>query len=235
MTLRHLCALLLGLLLWLFPAPVLADSTVIVAVIDTGVDCNHPMLMGRCVAGRSFVDGVSNEVAVDVAGHGTQIAGIIAVRSNALIMPVRLTDFNRPQFTPEDIAVGTRWAADNGARIIVLALGSSVDYPAVREAVAYACQRGVTVIAPAGNHGTNLMLYPAGYRCVIAVGALDAGGRRAQTEWWASGYGRHVRVWRYGIEIVTIAPTYDTGAGLGDMISGTSAAAAVYAAERANR
>ena len=231
MTLRIIAAIVAFLLL---PVPVLADG-VIVAVIDTGVDCNHPLLAGRCVAGQSFVDGVQNNVAADVMGHGTQVAGVIATRSNALIMPIRLADFNRPWFTPEDIAAGTRWAADSGASIIVLALGSSVDYPAVRDAVAYACQQGATVIAPAGNHGTNLVLYPAGYRCVIAVGALGVDGRRAQTEWWASGYGRHVRVWRYGIEVATIAPTYDTGYGFGDTISGTSAAAAIYAAERANR
>jgi subtilisin family serine protease len=212
-------------------APVVR-APVVVALVDTGVDCNHPELVARCVAGQSFVDGVSNAVAPDVDGHGTMLAGIIVARSTARIMPIRLADWGRPRFAPEDVGAGIRWAADAGAGVIVAALATPFDHAPIRDAVSYACARGVRVVAAAGNHGTDLTMYPAGYPCVIAVGALGLDGRRAVTDVWASGYGAHVRVWRLGVELETTTPLYPTGwpVGRGTM-SGTSAAVAVYAAE----
>jgi subtilisin family serine protease len=203
-----------------------APHTRVYAIIDGGVDCEHPWLQGRCIPGQSFVDGVQTNVTPDFTGHGTQIAGIIAARNTgAVIMPLRLADSGRLHLSPPDIAAAIYWATDHGAQVIVAAVAGSNDHGVIRDAVAYACSRGIAVYAPAGNFGLigNDPLFPAAYPCATAVGALDAAGKRAVTETWASNSGPHVRVWRLGVGVP--APL--------EPMDGTSAAVAIAAAELA--
>jgi thermitase len=158
---------------------------VTVAVIDTGVCMNHEDLQGRVLDnGYDFVDDDTNPE--DVFGHGCSVAGIIAANidngigisgfaPNASILPVRVLGPNGSG-SMADVAKGIVYAADNGADIINLSLGSFVGSQTEKDAIDYAVGKGVTVIASAGNSGGALPGFPARYENVVAVGAIDPDG-----------------------------------------------------------
>ena len=159
------------------------SSDVIVAVIDTGIDSTHPDLEDQLVGGAIVIRrGRSIE---DTVGHGTHVASTIAGRTNnnegtagvawgAKIMPVKALN-RRGSGNISDVALGIRWAADNGADIINMSLGGSGDSNTFRNAVDYADERGVLVIAAVGNEYANgsPTSYPAAYDNVLAVAATD--------------------------------------------------------------
>ena len=117
----------------------------------------------------------------DPNGHGTHVAGIISsngigvksVAPEALIMPVRVLS-DRGAGDVSDVACGVIYAANNGAHVINLSLGSPEDSAALRAAVAYAISKDVVVVAASGNDGTSgVSLYPAALPDVIGVGAVS--------------------------------------------------------------
>lgn len=123
------------------------------------------------------------------AFHGTYVAGLTAATGNngvgyagvdwnARIMPLQALADNGNGFT-NTIAAAVRYAADHGADVINLSLGSQYDDTYLRSQIDYAISRGVTVVAAAGNDGCDCMLYPANYSEVVAVGASDQGDNRA--------------------------------------------------------
>ena len=152
-----------------------------VAVIDSGVCAGHPDLAGRVLAGYDFVD---NDTAPDdTFGHGCAVSGVIAanidngegiagVAPNAQIMPLRVLD-GQGVGTYSDVAAAIVYAADQGADVINLSLGGPNASSLLADAVRYAVQRDVLVIAAAGNTGREGVLYPAAYSEVIAVGSID--------------------------------------------------------------
>src|SRR5207249_216773 len=107
---------------------------VTIAIVDTGVDLNHPDLGSKIVAGADLVSGETCTPGdQDLNGHGTHVAGIAAALTNngigvagtapdAKIMPVRVLDSTGSGST-DDVAAGIRWAADHGAQVINLSLG----------------------------------------------------------------------------------------------------------------
>lgn len=159
-----------------------------VAVIDTGVCMTHEDLVGRVLSnGYDFVD--NDDDPDDIFGHGCSVAGIIAANidngigiagfaPNASILPIRVLGANGSG-SMADVAKGIVYAADNGADIINLSLGSFMGSQAEKDAVDYAVSQGVTVIASAGNSGGSLPGFPARYDNVIAVGAIDSDGSRS--------------------------------------------------------
>lgn len=161
---------------------------VTVAVIDTGVCMSHEDLVGRVLDnGYDFVD--NDDDPEDVFGHGCSVAGIIAANidngigiagfaPNASILPIRVLGANGSG-SMADVAAGIVYAADNGADIINLSLGSFVGSQVEKDAVDYAVGKGATVIASAGNSGGALPGYPARYENVVAVGAVDRDGSRS--------------------------------------------------------
>ncbi|HYI14498.1 MAG TPA: S8 family serine peptidase [Thermomicrobiales bacterium] len=154
----------------------------VVAVIDSGVSPTHPDLVDRLLPGYNAVDGSSN--AADVDGHGTHVAGIIAAQDNgagtvgvamgAMILPVRVVD-EAGDIDVSDEIEGIYWAVDNGADVINLSLGAEEYIQAEREAIQYAYNKGVVVVAAAGN-AFNQVSYPGNYDEVIAAGSLKADG-----------------------------------------------------------
>ena len=162
-------------------AGVTGDGTTI-AVIDTGVDLDHPEFSGRIVGGYDFVDGDS--IADDGNGHGTHVAGTIAaandgngitgVAYDADIMPLRVLNNDGYGWT-SDIISAVRWAADNGADVINLSLGGEGYSLAMADAISYASSRGSVVVMAAGNFGGSSPDYPAAHAINhgIAVGAVD--------------------------------------------------------------
>jgi type VII secretion-associated serine protease mycosin len=165
--------------------PTTIGTGVVVAVLDTGVLATHEDLIGSVLAGRDFVgDGVSPDT--DPNGHGTHVAGIIAAHANndlgmagaapgVKILPVRVLDAHGAG-TLSALAAGIVWASDNGASVISISLGTTVNDPAIADAVDYSGSHGVVIVAAAGNDGntSNSLEYPAADRGVVSVGAVDA-------------------------------------------------------------
>ena len=161
---------------------------VTVAVIDTGVCLSHEDLTDRVLDnGYDFVD--NDDDPEDVFGHGCSVAGIIAANidngigiagfaPNSSILPVRVLGPSGSG-SMADVAAGIVYAADEGADIINLSLGSAVGSQVTEDAVNYAMEKGVTVIASAGNSGGALPGFPARYEGVVAVGAVDPDGSRS--------------------------------------------------------
>jgi subtilisin family serine protease len=159
---------------------------VTVAVIDSGVDATHPDLIGQVLPGADFVDGTSDG-RVDPVGHGTTVAALIAGRDDdssgvvglaphAKILPVRVLDKNNKYDDPAVVAKGITWAVDHGATVINLSLGGQLRSDVLAEALAYAAEHDVVVIACTGNvaagSASREVWYPAREAGVIAVAGL---------------------------------------------------------------
>lgn|GEM_PF-313618 len=152
-----------------------------VAVVDTGIDANHPELKGKIIANDNVMNPLQKG-AVDV--HGTHVAGIIAgEKGNGIgahgVFPraqiISIDVFNRSFFSSDYIvAEGILEAIRQKAQVINLSLGSSVPSPIVEEAIQKALAANITVVAAAGNSGMPMYEYPAAYEGVIGVGAIDA-------------------------------------------------------------
>ncbi|MBC7814484.1 MAG: S8 family serine peptidase, partial [Burkholderiales bacterium] len=207
-------------------------NSIRIAVIDSGVCADHPDLAGRIVAGWDFVQG--DDTPQDEFGHGCNIAGVIAanmnddigiagVAPNAQIMPLRILDAHGIG-RYSDVAAAVVYAADHDAQIINLSVGGVNASDMLEDAIDYAIGKGITVIAAAGNAGTEQVLYPAAYAPVIAVGSI---GRDLQRSSF-SNYGAGVDVYAPGSDILTTTRSGGYGS-----VSGTSFAAPHVAAAAA--
>ncbi|MGI8576081.1 MAG: S8 family serine peptidase [Egibacteraceae bacterium] len=162
-----------------------ADAAVDIAVLDTGVDLDHPDLAGGLGRGFDVINGDNDPS--DDHGHGTMVAGMAAARTNngrgvagaawgARIMPVKVLS-SAGKGSDAVVAEAIDWATDNGAEIINLSLGGPGYNPVLAQAVRRALARGVLVVAAAGNTGSRVDFYPAALPGVVAVGATDTAGR----------------------------------------------------------
>ncbi len=165
------------------------DVRPVIAVVDTGFDLVHEDLVDRFTtgtqAGWDFVEDDNDPMAgtsqpySSAVSHGTAMAGLVALMDpTALIMPLQALD-DSGSGTTDTVAAAIRYAADHGADVISLSLGSDFDDPYMRQEINYAIGKGALVVAAAGNDGCNCMAYPAAYPEVLAVGASDAAGNRA--------------------------------------------------------
>lgn len=199
------------------------DPTVVIAIVDTGIDLSHPDLSGKLVPGYDFVNQDANPQ--DDQGHGTHCAGIAAastnngigvagIASNCKLMPVKVLDSGGSGYL-SDVADGITWAVQNGAKVVSLSLGGSSGSQALSDAIDYAWNNGAVVVAAAGNNGWTSPAYPAYYANAIAVASTDQIDQRSSF----SNYGSWVDVAAPGSSI------YSTflGGGYGYM-SGTSMA-----------
>jgi thermitase len=182
-------------------------ASVVVAVLDTGVDYSQPDLQGALLPGYDFVNGDSD--ASDDHGHGTGVAGVIAARAdNGLggvglcpscsILPVKVAAADGTA-SESKVAAGIVWAADHGARVINLSLGGSYG-ATVANAVAYATGKGVLVVAAAGNNGSSAPFYPAADAGVLSVAATQPD----DTLYTWSNYGEWVSVAAPGCDVATM-------------------------------
>ena len=156
-------------------------SSIDIAILDTGVDVDHPDLANKIVDNRNFTTSNTTD---DIYGHGTHVAGIAAANTNNGIGVAGLgysCSIINVKVLGDDgmgywswIAQGIIWAADNGAEVINLSLGDSSNSSTVEDAINYAWYKGVVVICAAGNDGNSNPFYPAYYPNCIAVAATDA-------------------------------------------------------------
>jgi serine protease len=162
-------------------------SGITVAVIDTGISQVPDLKQTEFVKGYDFVNDKVD--AIDDNGHGTHVAGTIAQSTNnsygvagiayeANLMPLKVLSAEGSG-TISDIAEAIKFAADNGADVINMSLGGGGESQLMQEAINYANQKGVVVIAAAGNSNENSASYPARYPNVIGVSATDATGEKA--------------------------------------------------------
>ncbi|TMB95945.1 MAG: hypothetical protein E6J42_09905 [Chloroflexi bacterium] len=174
-----------------------ATSTVI-AIVDTGIDCTHSDIAGKCMVGYDFVNirpltGTENS---DDFGHGTHVACIAACQTNnsmgvagmcwqCIVMPVKVLN-SGGSGTFGQVAQGITFAADHGANIINMSLGGcpsgnlgdcGMD-PAVESAMSYAQNKGVLIVAALANTGA-WPLYPGTSQYTIGVSAVDSFGNIA--------------------------------------------------------
>jgi hypothetical protein len=146
----------------------------IVAVLDTGIAADHEWLRDRVLPGTSFIP--TEPDTTDLNGHGTHVAGIIALGApDAIILPVKVLDRNG-WGSDLSVADGIIWAMENGANVINLSLGApgAVSW-VLADALAEAERRGVIVVAAAGNDGASAAPnYPAAIETVLAATATDS-------------------------------------------------------------
>ncbi|MGF1735083.1 S8 family peptidase [Photobacterium satsumensis] len=155
-----------------------------VAVLDTGIDIDHPDLKSAI---KDSVD-LTGDGIEDTNGHGTHCAGIIGARLNNIgfvgvapkseLLIAKVLN-NNGQGANSWVTKGIYWAVENGADIISMSLGGPTSDPDLYKAIQYALYHGVFIICAAGNEGglgQNTIGYPARYGGVITVASHDING-----------------------------------------------------------
>ncbi|WP_224242434.1 S8 family serine peptidase [Hyalangium gracile] len=167
-----------------------------IAVLDTG-RLDHPDLVGRWAPGYDFGEGDADPTDNGTWHHGLHVSGILAANTNnamggagvcwgCQLMPVRISNRYDQLVTVSTVGLAVQWAADNGARVINMSFGSNggsdpcSNYPYMQDAVNYALQRGVVLVAAAGNFMVDTAgVTPASCNGVIAVAASTRTGQLA--------------------------------------------------------
>jgi hypothetical protein len=179
-------------------------SGINIALIDTGINYNHPDLASNYKGGYDFVNDDTDPM--DDNNHGTHVAGILAAVKdgngvvgvapsvNLYALKVAGSD-GRGSYS--DIVAALNWAVSNDMHIASLSIGGTSPSTTLATAVKNAYDSGVLLVAAAGNAGSSSILYPAAYEQVIAVGATDSSDKKAS---W-SNYGAKIELVAPGVSI----------------------------------
>ena len=197
-------------------------SSLLVGVLDTGVDVNHPDLNGKVSSGTDV-----NDIDLkDTIGHGTEVSGIIAANTNnnqgiagvswnTKIISLKITD-NFGQARVSNVVTALDQAYQKGVKIVHISLSTNQFSQTLKSAVQEAQDRGILIISTSGNSGIEELRYPAAFDGVIGTGAVD---ETKQLEFYST-TGEHVSLVAPGASIYTTSlnSTYDK-------VTGTSFAA----------
>jgi len=200
------------------------DEEIIIAILDTGVDILHPELDEKIhSSGYDFVNDDAD--ATDDEGHGTHVAGIAAAEThndegiagvawNCKILPVKVLN-NLGEGGYSEMIDGIIWAADNGADVMNLSLGGNFPSASLENALKYAYDMDIVIVAAAGNEG-GAVLYPAAYdEYCLAVAATDYNDERVDFSnsggLWESNSGPEIDVAAPGARIISTVPTWFWG------------------------
>ncbi len=199
---------------------------VIIAIVDSGINLQHPEFSDRLVPGYDFVN--KDDDPSDDLGHGTHVAGIAGAGLNGIgtvgvcpqckLMPVKVLNANNSG-NWGNVAAGILYAVDHGAQVINLSLGATISSMTLVEAVGYAQDHNVVVVAAAGNRAQEEPFYPAALPTVIAVGGTD----KSDGHWQTSSYGDFVDVCAPAVSIYSTYYSLQDTSGYAYM-SGTSMA-----------
>ncbi len=174
----------------------LGNHEVIVAVVDSGIDLNHPELGGRLYTGKDFLDG---EKMVDDTGHGTHVAGIIAANvdgagmqgitpASVKILPLKVLNKETTSFIykgkvfTDIIADAIGYAIAAKAAVINLSLGwpQLINTPKIIKVLDAAAESGIVLVAASGNNNKDVPTWPCSHPAVICVGAMDNQGKLSE-------------------------------------------------------
>lgn len=205
------------------------NKDIVIAVVDSGVDQNHPEFAGRLLPGYDFVQNDSDPA--DENGHGTHVAGVLGaalnngigiagICGNCALLPVRVLNAHNTG-SWAGVAQGVTFAVDHGARVIVLSLGSTAFSQTMKDAIDYAQAHGVLVVAAAGNINSRDAFYPAAFANVLGVGATT----RQDQKWPFSNYAQNVKIVAPGESIYSTYWNNDHNPHTYQTLSGTSMAA----------
>lgn len=172
------------------------SQQVVVAVIDTGLNTNHPDLQNRILEGYDFIEG--SKTMIDLSGHGTKVSGCVAAvvnngvgiagvagLANVKIRPYRtggMKQGDRNLYISHIAAAIMKAADQEDVRIINMSFGTYSQYDSIRESIVYAASRGKVLVSSAGNEGNTSKAgqygYPASYDEVISVAATNQYDKR---------------------------------------------------------
>lgn len=216
------------------------SPTVKVAVIDTGVDPNHPDLKENLIEGYNVIDQSTDTK--DGNGHGTFIVGLIAAQTNnrigiagvapnVKIMPVKAMN-DDGNATYDALAAGITWAANNGASVIVIASGGDKSTQNILDALKLAQSKGIPVVCPAGHGGTTAVAYPLGHALdnMFGAAAIDSRNVKATFTNINSSKSKAITIGVPGLKLLSTMPTYNYQLGLNRdyaVITGNSLSAAL--------
>lgn len=168
---------------------------IVIAIIDTGCDINHPDLKDRITGIKNFTndDGGKAGIVTDNVGHGTHVAGIIAGSENGsgiigvaplaklLILKALTKDGGKYLWVTNAV----NYAVSQKVNIISMSLGGKIDDSNLHKAIINAINKNILVVCAAGNDGDNNyntkeINYPAAYNEVISVGSINFEGRSSK-------------------------------------------------------
>lgn len=205
------------------------SSKITVAVIDGGVQKDHPELKGKLVSPYNAVTGKSSYYPDE---HATHVAGIIAasfnkagiagIAPNVKIMPINV--FQGDEASVETVIQAIYYAVEHKADIINLSLGDDNYSYLLESATKYAKSKGVVLVAAAGNSSTYMPMYPAASEGVVGVSATDRNDKLARF----SNYGNYIDLAAPGVEIYSSVAgssfaSYDGTSMAAPMVSGVAA------------
>lgn len=177
---------------------------VTIAVLDSGVNRQHPDLVGRLLPGYDFMNNDADPS--DDHGHGTFVTGVIAANANtdglvgvdlkAKILPIKISN-NEGTLSMQNAVEGIYYAINNGADVINMSFGSYHSSDFVRDAIWSAYDEGIVLVASAGNDHSNENFYPASYAPVISVAASGKNDRATEF----SNYGHFIDITAPGEKI----------------------------------
>lgn len=162
-------------------------ENVVVAVLDTGCDLDHPDIRDNLLQGKNFIE--SNSSPIDKAGHGSHVSSTIAAINNGFgmvgvapktkIVPVKVLN-NDGNGSIKSIIEGIYWSSDrDDVNFLTMSLGSPSPHQELGRAINYANSKGKIVFCAAGNSGPNKeIMYPARYQNTIAIGSIDENLKR---------------------------------------------------------
>ncbi|MFG1989303.1 S8 family serine peptidase [Actinoplanes sp. NPDC048988] len=182
-----------------------------VAVVDTGT-YPHPDLKGNLLTGKTFVSGESGNGQNDRAGHGTEMAalvaahgrgenGVLGLAPSAKIIPIKIS--NSKNVAPaNEMAEGMNWAIAQGAGVISISAAIGPSFK-VQDATAKAMDENIVVVASVGNSSTSTIVgFPAAMDGVLAVGSVGRNGKYSSTSLKTA----KVTICAPGIDITTAEP-----------------------------
>ena len=196
-----------------------SDSSIRIAILDTGIDLDHPDLAAKIMVSQDFTG--SPVGADDSYNHGTHVAGtaaaitnnslgIAGVGFNASILNAKVVN-DAGTGSVATVANGIAWAVTNGANVINISWVTTLPSSTLQTAINDAWNAGVVIVGAAGNNGNNAFTYPASYANVIAVAATDTD----DTMWSSSTYGTWVDVAAPGVSIYSTVVGGGYGSGTG--------------------
>ena len=203
---------------------------VIIALLDSGVDPDHPDLYNNVLFEQGYDFGDRDEKPYDANGHGTAMAGLMVAACNnqeggcgvapsAKVIPYKINHQGENNFYSADLAVAILAAVGSDAKIISMSLVLDEYAPWVEQALEYAKMKEKILVAAAGQKVGDTVAFPAYLPWVIGVGAYDRKGQRLR----GSHYGNGLSLSAPGVDLLTTLP----GTGYADWYDGTSAAAAL--------